>query len=222
MNLSGSPWDFLLAFLGGIFVSFTPCVYPLIPVSAGYIGVRSDGSKLKGFILGLVYVTGLAIAYSALGIIASLSGSLFGILSTHPITHLFAGLVILGFGLMMSGLFYLPLPNVIKPVLPKQQGYLAVLVLGLTSGLIISPCVTPVLASILAYLATKRNIFYGSVLLLSFAYGMGLLIILVSTFSSILLSLPKLGRRMLYIKKILAFILIAVGLYFIFTALNRL
>ncbi|TRZ94914.1 hypothetical protein D4R78_05095 [bacterium] len=222
MNLSGSPFDFLLAFLGGVFLSFTPCVYPLIPVSAGYIGIKSNGSKLKGFILSLVYVTGIAITYSGLGLAASLSGSLFGSFSRNPITHIIVGLVICGFGLAMSGLFHIPIPNLIKPSAPKGNGYFAVLLLGLTSGLIISPCVTPVLASILAYLATRRSIFYGTALLFSFAYGMGLLIILVSTFSSILLSLPKLGKRMLYIKKIFAFILIAAGVYFIFTAIKRL
>jgi thiol:disulfide interchange protein DsbD len=222
MNLCGNPFDFFLAFLGGVLLSFTPCVYPLVPVSAGYIGIKSNGSKLKGLILSLVYVTGIALTYSGLGLVASLSGSLFGSFSANPITHIIVGLVICGFGLAMSGLFHMPIPNLVKPSAPKGNGYLAVLVLGLTSGLVISPCVTPVLASILAYLATRKNIFYGTALLFSFAYGMGLLIILVSTFSSILFGLPKLGEKTVYVKKIFAFILIAAGVYFIFTATKRL
>jgi thiol:disulfide interchange protein DsbD len=222
MNLCGNPFDFFLAFLGGVLLSFTPCVYPLVPVSAGYIGIKSNGSKLKGLILSLVYVTGIALTYSGLGLVASLSGSLFGSFSANPITHIIVGLVICGFGLAMSGLFHMPIPNLVKPSAPKGNGYLAVLVLGLTSGLVISPCVTPVLASILAYLATRKNIFYGTALLFSFAYGMGLLIILVSTFSSILFGLPKLGEKTAYVKKIFAFILIAAGVYFIFTATKRL
>jgi len=87
--------------------------------------------------------------------------------------------------------------------------------------LIISPCLTPVLGSILLYLTTKKSVLYGFTLLLSFAYGMGLVLILAGTFSAVLVNLPKSGRWLAYIKRFCASILIIVGIYYIFTAIRR-
>jgi thiol:disulfide interchange protein DsbD len=222
MNLSGSPFDYLIAFSGGILLSFTPCIYPLIPVTISFIGIKAGGSKFKGLSLSLVYVTGMAITYSFLGLLASLTGKFFGAFSTNPITNILVGIIMIIFGLFMLDAFQIPAPIFIKLPLFKKQGYLSAFILGLSSGLIISPCISPVLGAILVYLAKKNNIFYGATLLLTFAYGMGLILILIGTFSSVLLSLPKSGRWMMQIKKICAFILIGVGVYFISMGLRRL
>ncbi len=216
MNLSGSPIDYLIAFLGGVLVSFTPCVYPLIPITAGYIGVRGSGAKLKGLVLSLIYVTGVAVAYSVLGLLASLTGTLFGKISYSPLTYIFVGIVIIIFGLSLLDFFKVLLPNIAKPAGFKKQSYISTFLLGLSSGLIVSPCLTPVLGSILAYLAIRKNLFYGATLLFTFAYGMGLLLILIGTFSAALVNLPKSGRWMLYIKRVLSILLCAMGIYFIY------
>jgi thiol:disulfide interchange protein DsbD len=221
MNLSGSPLDYLIAFSAGVLMSFTPCVYPLIPVSAGYIGIKAAESKLKGLFLSLAYVTGLAVTYSLLGLAASLTGTLFGQFSSSPLAYFLAGAVIIFFGLSMLDLFSLPLSGIIKLPLLKKRGYFSVFFLGLVSGLIISPCLTPALGSILVYLAARKNLLYGAGLLFSFAYGMGLVLILIGTFSAALLKLPKSGKWMVYIKKACAFLLIAAGLYFVFIAIRR-
>ncbi|MDD2688863.1 MAG: cytochrome c biogenesis protein CcdA [Candidatus Omnitrophica bacterium] len=221
MEFSGSPIDFLVAFLGGILVSFTPCVYPLIPIAAGYIGVTSSGSKAKGLFLSLLYVTGVAITYSALGLIASVTGEIFGRINSSPITHLFVGIVIILFGFSMLDLFALPLPNMIKLPAIKKHNYLSAFLLGLSSGLIVSPCLTPVLGSILVYLATKRNFIYGATLLFSFAYGMGLILILAGIFSSLLVNLPKSGKWMMWIKRIFALFLCGIGIYLIIVAIKE-
>ncbi len=221
MNLSGSPFDYLVAFLGGILVSFTPCVYPLIPVSVGYIGIRANNSKLRAFILSLIYVTGIAVTYSILGLLASLTGKIFGTIATHPLTYLIAGVVIIVFGFSLLNMVTISLPNFIKFPKPKQENYFSTFLLGLSSGLMISPCLTPVLGSILVYLATKKSLLYGMTLLLSFAYGMGIILILSGTLSAVLMNLPKSGKWMLYIKKLCAFILIVMGSYFIFQGLRR-
>lgn len=221
MILSGNSIDYLKAFLGGIGVSLTPCVYPLIPITVGYIGVSTAGSKLKGFVFSLVYVSGVAVTYSILGLLASLTGKIFGSISSHPITYLFVGIVIIIFGLSMLDIFTISLPNIIKLPIPKKGNYFSTFLLGLSSGLIVSPCVTAVLGTILVYLTTKKNILYGMTLLFSFAYGMGLILILIGTFSAILVSLPKLGKWMLYIKRLGAFIVIGMGIYFISVAIRR-
>jgi len=222
MNLSGNHIDYLVAFFGGVLLSFTPCVYPLIPISAGFIGVRAAGSKIKGLVLSLIYVTGVAIIYSLLGLMASLTGKFLGAISTHPITYIFVGVIIIVFGLSLFDKFNISLPNIIKLPTIKKGDYFSTFLLGLTSGLIISPCISPVLGAILVYLGTKKNLLYGMTLLLSFAYGMGLVLILSGTFSSILLGLPKSGKWLIFIKRVFAFLLIGMGIYFIFCGLRRL
>jgi thiol:disulfide interchange protein DsbD len=220
MNLSGSPIDFLFAFLGGIAMSFTPCVYPLIPVSIGYIGINSAGSRLKGFILSIVYVSGVAITYSLLGLLASLSGHLFGSLVSLPVVHIIVGVLILLFGLAMLELFHLRLPQPTKLFNHKKANYPSTFLLGLISGLVVSPCLSPALGAILAYLATKKHILYGMLLLVSFAYGMGMVLILAGTFGAVLMNLPKAGIWMAYVKKAFALILVVAGIYFIFIGIR--
>lgn len=222
MNLLGAPIDYIAAFVGGVFISFTPCVFPIIPISASYIGLNSSGSKVNGLALGLVYVTGIAFTYSSLGILASLTGSFFGKISSHPVTHIAVGVIIILFGLSILDLFAITFPGIVKLAKFKKYNYFSTFLLGLSSGLIISPCLTPVLGSILAYLATKKNTLYGASLLFSFAYGMGLVFILVGTFSASLLHLNKLQKQMNLVKKVFSFILIGMGLYFIYSGLRRL
>jgi thiol:disulfide interchange protein DsbD len=219
MNQPGD-FTYLQAFLGGIAVSFTPCVYPLIPVTASFIGTHTAGSKFKGLSLSLVYVTGIAIIYSLLGVIASLTGTIFGRVSSHPITNIIVGLIIMIFGISMLGVFHMHLAHG-KQIVHKKHDFLSTFVLGLSSGLIASSCLTPVLGSILIYIATKKNIFYGATLLLTFAYGMGFVLIIIGTFEGLLVNMPKAGKWMEYIKKIGAVILILTGIYFIITGIRR-
>ncbi len=221
MTLSGSFPDYLTVFLGGIALSFTPCVYPLLPVTVSYIGITARGSKLKGLGLSLIYVTGLAIVYSALGAIAVLTGKMFGRISSHPATLAVVGLLFIVFGLSMLKVVVVNLPAIQKLAVYKKKGVFSVLVLGMVSGLVASPCVAPALGAILAYLATGKNLVYGLTLLLVFAYGMGFTLILVGTFSTVLLHLPKSGRWMIIIEKICGSVLIAAGLCFIVTAIRR-
>lgn len=202
-------------------MSFTPCVYPLLPVTAGYIGIQAKGSKLKGLVLSLVYVTGIAITYSVLGLLASLTGTIFGKISSHPLTFILIGIIIIILGVSMLNVFAIYFPNISKLSHFKKRGYLSILVLGLTSGLIVSPCVTPALGAILVFITTKKNIFYGITLLMTFAYGMGLTLILVGTFSTIILHFPKSGKWLVHVERICAIILIGVGVYFIYNAIRR-
>ncbi|MDD5281396.1 MAG: cytochrome c biogenesis protein CcdA [Candidatus Omnitrophica bacterium] len=221
MLLSGSPLDFVYAFFGGLLASFTPCVYPLIPISAGYIVGNAQNSKIKGFLLSLFYVTGIAFTYSLLGILAVLTGRIFGEFSVNPIVNLMSGVLILIFGLSMFDLFHLNFSLNLKPPVYKKRNYFLALLLGLISGLMISPCLTPILGAILTYLSTTKNIFYGGLLLLSFSYGMGLIFILIGTFGVSFTGLPKAGNWMLLIKKICAAIIVLTGAYFIFSAIRR-
>lgn len=222
LSVSGNPGDYIIAFLGGLLVSFTPCVYPLLPVSASYIGVTSGGSRLKGFSLSLVYVTGVAITYSILGLAAALTGSIFGRIASHPATYAVAGLVFIVFGIAMLDVFHISIPHVYTYHAHKKHNYLSTFFLGLSSGLLSSPCLTPVLGSILLYLTGRGNLFYGMTLLFTFAYGMGFTLILVGTFSSLILSLPKAGGWLIVIKRVFACVLMGVGVFFIVQCIKQL
>jgi len=107
-------------------------------------------------------------------------------------------------------------------IINKRQGYFSTFVLGISSGLIVSPCISPVLGSILAFLSTKKNVFYGMSLLFVFAYGMGLILIIAGTSSSILANLPKADRWMVYAKRASSVLLILVGLYFSYNGITNL
>jgi thiol:disulfide interchange protein DsbD len=221
MNLSGSPLDYLVVFAGGVALSFTPCVYPLLPVSLGFIGAEASGSRSKGFFLSLLYVLGIALTYSLLGLIASLSGQIFGRISSLPLTYILVGILIFIFGLAMLDIIHLRLPVSLRLPALKRGNYFSTLALGMASGLVISPCVSPVLASILTYLATRKNIIYGMTLLFTFAFGMGTVLILAGTFGGVLANLPKAGKWMPVVKKLFAFILMTAGLYFILKGMGR-
>ena len=202
-------------------MSLTPCIYPLIPITVGFIGANSSGSRTKGFSLSLVYVTGMALVYSGLGLFASLTGTIFGEISSHPVTDFIVGSIVFMFGLSMLDIFTLHMPQFIKLPQVTQGGYFPAFLLGVSSGFVVGPCLTPVLGSILLYLAKKQNILYGTTLLFTFACGMGLILVLIGTFSGLLTALPKSGKWLVYIKRVCALILIGAGLFFIFLAVRR-
>lgn len=217
MNLAGNPLDFLIAFGAGILVSFTPCVYPLIPVTVGYIGASTRGSRAKGFLLSIIYALGIAVTYSILGAIASLSGRLFGQMAGNPWPYFIVANACIFFGLVLLDVLSLPLPAfAAKRIEPK--GIISVFLFGLVSGLVVGPCTAPALGTILVYVGSRQNLIYGMLLLFCFAYGMCAILILAGTFSSILVNLPKSGIWMSRIKKACGLILIGVGEYFLIQA----
>jgi thiol:disulfide interchange protein DsbD len=211
---------FIAVFCGGILVSLTPCVYPVIPITVSYIGASSAGSRGKAFLFSLCYVVGMAITYAALGAFAALTGSLFGTISTSPIVYFIVGNICLLLGLSMLGVFELPMPGFLqrqKAPLAKGKGIIPSLLIGMASGLVVGPCTAPPLAVILAYVATKQNLLFGMALLFVFALGMGLLLILLGTFTGLLTSLPRAGTWLERIKKVFGWMLLLVGEYFLIT-----
>lgn len=219
MSLQGNPVDFIAVFLGGVLVSFSPCVYPLTPIILGFIGVKADSSPLKGLRLSLVYVLGLAVTYSGLGLIASLTGKLFGQISAHPLSFF-----IIANACIITGLSFLDVININFSGIRLQSkalpngGFLSAFLLGLASGLVVGPCTAPALGAILLYVSTKQNIIYGVSLLFVFAYGVGFLLVLTGTFGSLLFKLPKSGIWLIRMRKIGGFILLGMAEYFLLKA----
>lgn len=215
MYLKGSAlMSFIAVFLGGVLASLTPCVYPMVPITAGYVGSRNlGGSKLRGFILSLFFVAGVAVTYSAMGVIAALTGSLFGEISTNPWAYLVVGNVIIILGLGMLEVF--TLPTMALQNTPSVGGVFGVFLLGIASGFVAGPCTAPVLGVLLTYVATTGSVFLGGALLFVFAFGMGLLLIVVGTFSGVVASMPRSGEWMVRIKKGIGLFMIGLGEYFL-------
>jgi len=108
---SSSIMAYPIVLLGGVATSFTPCIYPVIPIIVGYIGGQERHSKFTGFTLSSSYVLGMALTYAALGAFAALTGKLFGQIQNNPIVYLLVANIIILFGLSMLGLFSIPLPS---------------------------------------------------------------------------------------------------------------
>jgi cytochrome c-type biogenesis protein len=223
LYLQGSVFlAFLAAYLGGIVISFTPCTYPLIPVTVGFIGAQGSSSKLRGFFLSLFYVGGIAFTYAILGGAAALSGRIFGQMQTTPWTYFIMGNLCLIMGLSMLDVFHiaLPVPQKLMNISGQndKKGFLDIFLIGAISGVVIGPCTAPVLAVLLGYVAVKTNLLLGISLLFVFAFGMGTLLIIVGTFAGVIASLPKSGVWMTKIKILFGLILIGAAEYFLYTA----
>lgn len=211
---------FLAAYLGGVLVSFTPCVYPVVPITVAFIGARSSTSKMRGFALSVIYVLGMSLTYTALGAIAALSGKLFGQIQTNPWTYFIVANICILMGLSMLDVFMLPVrtPDFLTRVQPRKKGLAGSFFIGAVSGLVMGPCTVPVFAALLGYVATSQNLLFGMALLFIFAFGMGTLLILLGTFAGLLTSMPKSGAWMVRITRLSGWILLAVGEYFLIKA----
>lgn len=207
----------LLCFLGGIAASLTPCVYPMIPITISVIGAKAAGGKLKGFILSLFYVLGIAITYSVAGMAAAKTGAIFGTILQNPwVVGTIASVFVL-MALAMFGAFELQVPTSLSTKLGGYQGkgVFGVLAMGAITGLVASPCVGPVLVVLLTYVAQTQSMLLGFLLLFTFAVGMGLLFILIGTFSGLLMNLPTSGSWMMAVRNIFGVLMILVAFYYI-------
>ncbi len=213
---SGSAVAMLWIFIGGVLLSFTPCVYPIIPITIAFIGGRAGGSRLKGFTLSLVFVLGLGLVYATLGLVAAVSGGVFGLSTQNPLVIGFVAVVFLVMGNGMMGAFELSLPSALQTALnsKKRSGYLGALFVGATTGLVAVPCVGPVLVALLSWVATTGKVVIGMVYLFVFASGLGLLFVVIGTIAGALIALPKAGGWMEKVKHFFGFVLIATAYYY--------
>jgi thiol:disulfide interchange protein DsbD len=208
---------FVAVFAAGILVSFTPCVYPVIPLTLGVIGAKSAGSRWRGFTLSLLYVLGMAVTYAVLGAFASLTGRLFGTIGSSPVTYFIVGTVCVVLALAMFGVVRIPQFSFAgQDSAGRKEGLFGVFTVGLIAGLIVGPCTAPVLAAVLLYVGTQQNVLYGASLLFVFGYGVGFLLILLGTFTGLLASMPRSGKWLASIEKLFgAALILAAAYYFI-------
>jgi cytochrome c-type biogenesis protein len=221
-TLSHHPLLALVSLFGaGLVTSLTPCIYPMIPITAGILsGVSAAGvSRIRAAKLTLTYAAGLALFYALLGLLAGLTGSLFGTVSASPWARFAIGNLLLLFGLAMLDVFPVTAPERLLRWAGGLSGgsYPTVFLLGATSGIVAAPCGAPAFAAVLTWVATTRSAMLGFIYLFVFSLGMTALLVAVGLFSGTLATLPRAGVWMVWIKKAAGVILLGVAEYYFIT-----
>jgi thiol:disulfide interchange protein DsbD len=206
----------LLVFLGGLALNLTPCVYPLIPITVGYFGGQSEGSTTKLFFMGILFILGLAVTYSAIGVITSLTGAIFGALLQNPIVILIVVAIMLALSLSMFGVYEFKLPDsLVNKAGGAKAGLYGAFFMGLTMGIVAAPCIGPFVLGLVTYVATKQDPLFGFLLFFVLAVGLGTPYLFLAVFSGKIKKLPRAGEWMDAVKHIFGFILVGIALYFL-------
>jgi thiol:disulfide interchange protein DsbD len=210
----GTLWAFGSVFLAGVLTSLTPCVYPMIPITVSIFGAKEARSRAHAFLLATFYVLGIAFMYSSLGIAAVLSGRAAGSVLASPWFVVGLSVLFVALATSMFGLWELRLPYFLQSRFTGVggKGPLGAFLMGLVGGILIAPCTGPVLAGLLAYVATTRDIVLGVALLFTYALGIGVLFWVIATFA---VSLPKSGGWMESVKSVLGVALVVAALYYL-------
>ena len=220
---SGSISAVFVVFAAGLLTSFTPCVYPMIPVTVTFIGTAASGSRRRAVTLSIMYALGLALLYTSLGIIAALLGQTFGNISQNIWINAGVAVVLGLFAAAMLGWINIPVPGFAGKVQSggvKKGGHFGAFVVGIAAGFVAAPCTAPVLGFLLAYVAKTRDVTWGGLLLFVFALGLSFLLMLLGIFSGMLSNLPKAGRWMNTIKLVFGLGMFGVAAYFLWKAIK--
>lgn len=218
---SGSLGALPLVFLAGLLTSLTPCIYPMIPITVALVGRESLGPERRRWrplLLSLSYVTGLALVYAALGLIAGLSGSIFGAISSNPWLYFLQANVLLIAGLAMLDVFTITLPRgTLEWATRVGEGghYGGAFAMGSVSGLVAAPCGAPVMAAVLTWVTRTQSAVLGFIYLFVFSIGMCALLVVIGVSSGSAARLPRAGAWMVHIKKIFGLVMLGVAEYYL-------
>ena len=221
--LNGNPALALPAlFLGGVLTSLTPCVYPMIPITAAIVGGQTAGevapSRLRPVLLTLAYVLGLSLVYSALGVFAGLTGTLFGSVSTNPWLYFAMANVLVIAALSMLDVVPIRLPaGIMARAATMGTGgrFSGAFLIGAMSGLVAAPCSAPVMAAVLTWVTVTHSALLGFVYLLTFSLGMCTLLVVVGLSSGSLARLPRAGAWMVTVKRVFALVMLGAAEYYL-------
>jgi cytochrome c-type biogenesis protein len=208
-------------FGAGVLTSLTPCIYPMIPITAAIVGGAKDdptASRWRPLALSLTYVLGLAIVYAALGVLAGLTGTMFGTVSTNPWLYFaMANLLVLAALVMLDVIpFRLPGWLVQRAATAGTGGrFGGVFVMGAMSGLVAAPCSAPVMAAVLTWVTATKSAVLGFFYLFAFSLGMCALLVVVGVSTGALGRLPRAGVWMLRVKKVFGLVMLGVAEYYL-------
>ena len=220
VNTTDSLWIRLFfAFLLGLLLSLTPCIYPMIPITIGILHRHGKKSLIHNFLGSLCYAVGLSTTFAVFGLLAAFAGASFGGLLSQPIFVIILTFFIGFMSLSMIGVYDMPVPSFMKgnaDVGSSTFGpFVSAFIFGILSGTIASPCVSPGLALLLTIVATMGHVLSGFFLLFAFGIGMSVPLMIIGTFSTSLQMLPQAGQWMVEIKKFLGFVMLATCFYYL-------
>ena len=222
-TLSGRPLVAVpLLFLAGVLTSLTPCIYPMIPITAAIVGGQSTGEvktdRWRPLLLSLTYAVGLAVVYSALGLFAGLTGTLFGTVSTNPWLYFAMANLLVIAALAMLDVIPVRVPAaLLERASAAGTGgrFSGALVMGAMSGLVAAPCSAPVMAAVLTLVTTTKSAGLGFAYLFAFSLGMCALLIVVGASSGVLSRMPRAGLWMVRVKRVFALVMLGVAEYYL-------
>ena len=210
-----------VVFGGGVITSLTPCIYPMIPITAAIVGGQStsgDRNFRRTLALTLSYVIGLALAYASLGLLAGLTGTLFGSVSTSPWLYFTLANLLALFAFMMLDVIPVPVPHGLMTRAAMMNGggrLLSVFGMGAASGLVAAPCGAPVMAALLTWVSTTKSATLGFLYLFVFSLGMCSLLVVVGLAAGGAVKLPRAGAWMVWVKRGFALLMFGVAEYYL-------
>jgi thiol:disulfide interchange protein DsbD len=207
-------WTLLGIFAGGMALNLTPCVYPLIPITVSYFGGRSGKGQLIGH--GLCYICGLSITNSTLGVVAALTGGLMGAMLQSPLVLATVATILIVFATSLFGFWELRLPSGFMQVASKSYaGYLGTLFMGLMLGVVAAPCIGPFVLGLLTWVASMGSPWLGFIIFFTLSLGLGLPLFFLAIFSGQIDKLPRSGEWMIWVRKLMGWVLVGMAAYFI-------
>lgn len=214
-------------FLGGLLTSLNPCIYPMIPITAAIVGGQEIGtvkggvgspSRWRPVLLTLTYVLGLAALYSMLGVIAGMTGTLFGAVSTNPWLYFVMANLLIVAALMLFDVLPVPIPQSLIERASRAGTagrFSGAFIMGAVSGLVAAPCGAPIMAAVLTWVTTTKSGVLGFVYLFSFSLGMCVLLVAVGISSGALARLPRSGAWMSWVKRGFGFVMLGAAQYYL-------
>ncbi|HZP45296.1 MAG TPA: cytochrome c biogenesis protein CcdA [Candidatus Binataceae bacterium] len=211
----GYALGFAAVLLGGLALNLTPCVYPLIGVTVAYFG-NEGGPSRRVVTLALLYVLGIALSFSAVGVAAALSGGMFGAALQKPLVLIAIAALLLLLAASSFGLFTLQPPQwLMRYAGVSRRGYLGALVMGLSMGVVAAPCIGPIVLGLLLMVQQSRDAVLGFALFFTLAVGMGLPYVALALAAGNLRRLPRSGEWLAWVEQLFGFALIGLALYFL-------
>jgi thiol:disulfide interchange protein DsbD len=206
---------FLVVLLGGLALNLTPCVYPLIGVTIAYFGNQSAAPR-KVVTLAILYVLGIALMFSAVGVAVALSGGLFGAALENPYVLITIAGMLLVLAASNFGLYSLQPPQwMMRHAGPARSGYLGAVLMGLGMGVVAAPCIGPIVLGLLLMVERSGKALFGFALFFTLAIGLGLPYIALALAAGSMRQLPRSGAWLEWVEQLFGFILIGLALYFI-------
>ncbi|MCP4670244.1 MAG: thioredoxin fold domain-containing protein [Desulfobacula sp.] len=213
-------WTLLGIFVGGMALNLTPCVYPLIPITISYFGGRSG--KGQTIAHGVCYVSGIAFTNSMLGVFAALTGGLMGALLQHPLVLMIIAALLISLSFSLFGFWELRVPYGLMQVATKSHaGYSGSLFMGLMMGIVAAPCIGPFVLGLLTWVASMGSPWLGFIIFFTLSLGLGLPFFFLALFSGSISKLPKSGEWMLWVRKLMGWVLMGMAVYFIQPLLSK-